>query len=155
MAELLSNFSKIQRILLSNTSSPRVSDEELWTCTMLFCFSDAEIVSPILQMRKTEGRGNGAPGRLAGTAAFYQPVGRCASRKVSLWVISPPQLSQEPCRPSKCLKIENLAGLKPQRMLQVPRKKGRLAVHSDGWHSNLFFYLSWMYTHPSQDQFSE
>lgn len=128
----------IQRLLSYQTHRAPGSGKELWVRTKLCHLSNVEITTPILQMRKIEGRGHGASGRLCETAVLYHSVGgvRPEGKPLSH---QPTPASQEPCRPSKFFKIENLEGLKPQRTLQVPRKKGRLSVHSNGWHSNLFF----------------
>lgn len=61
----LENLSEMQRILGYPThQAPRVSDKTLWTRSNLFCLgNNAEIATPILQMRKTEGGGPSGPGQ--------------------------------------------------------------------------------------------
>lgn len=74
-------------------------------------------------MRKTEDGGSGTQGRFREIAAFYHPVGVCWGEGKPL-NHQPTSASQEPCRPSKNLKIENLEGLKhPKGCFRSPEER--------------------------------
>ena len=120
--------------------APGVSGQELWTCTTLFGLRDTEGTTPNLQMRKTEGGGSGTQGRFREIAAFLSSCrGVLGGREA---FESPAHLSLlRALSPQQNFKNRKRGRIKAsQRMFQVHWKKGRFAIGSVGWHSNLFIF---------------
>lgn len=104
--------------------------------------SEAEVTTPILQMRETEGWGRGYPGRLSVELQHFIILLEDAPGEEMLLSHWPTPVSQELRCPSKNLKIENLEGLKSQRMFQSPeRKGGSLYILMAGIQSYFLFQL--------------